>query len=349
MPRRRAPRVSAYPQASARHPQPDKRRTLSRWCRPLHTTGAAISIVALATFLSIAAEAHEDPALKEDEISEQIALHPNDATLYLQRAEERRSQRQWAEGVEDLQTASRLDPSLVVVDLALAKLLLSADNPQPALAAVDRFLAHDGNHAGGRLTRARILVKLGSRREAVDEFTRGIELARGGADERSGAQDSRGAQPDDYLERARVLACEGEARIDEAIRGLDEGAAALGGAITLQMLAVDLEVDLRRWDAALQRLAALETKANRKEAWIARRADVLLLAGRNEEAGRVYASALAVIDALPERLRTTTTTSALAAQIRTTLSDLKKGTQPTTFIRARLTDRADCPTAASPM
>lgn len=304
----------------------------------------ALAALALAIGLPLAAPAHEDPALQAGEVSRQIALHPDDARLYLQRAELRRSRREWSAGVADLQTAKRLDPDLAIVDLSLAQLLLGAGNPQPALAAVDRFLAHDRDHAGAHLTRARILVKLGSRRDAIDEFTRGIDLAR------RDAQGSKGAQPDDYLDRARVLACEGGAGIDNAIRGLDEGTAALDGAITLQLFAVDLEVDRKGWDAALQRLDALEAKANRKETWIARRADVLVKAGRIEEARRAYQSALVAIDQLPQRLRTTTTMSTLASHIRTKLSDLDNPTEPpSTFVRAQLSSKTDCPITPSPM
>jgi len=316
--------------------------------RPGRATGIArASAVALVLALPPAACAHEEPSLQEDQLSEQIALHPDDAALYLHRAELHRSQREWTAGVADLQTASRLDPELAVVDLSLARMLLEADNPQAALPAVDRFLGLHGDHAGARLTRARILVRLGSSKEATDEFTRGIELAK-----RDG-QGGKGAQPDDYLERARVLACEGGAHVDEAIRGLDEGTAALSGAITLQLLAIDLELGQRRWDAALRRLAVLEAAANRKETWIARRADVLARAGRVEESAQAYRAALAAIDALPERLRTTTAATALVARIRASLSEPAGAGAPSAArqlsSRSLLTGSASCPLSSPTM
>lgn len=279
---------------------------------------------------------HEEPAEHADELSAAIERDPNNASLYLQRAEEHRSQHEWALGIADLQTATRLDPDLAVADLALAQMMLEAGSPQTALAAVDRFLAGHGDHAGAHLTRARILVRLGSRREAIDEYSRGIELA-----QRSD-HDGKGAQPDDYLERARSLAC--EQRVDEAIQGLDEGATARGGAITLQFLAIDLEAGRQRWDGALARLAAIEAKANRKETWMARRAEILVHAGRVDEARVVYTSALATIDALPERLRTTTTTTELAGRIRASLANLHAPAP-----RAHLSGNAGCPSPGAPM
>lgn len=260
--------------------------------------------------------AHDDPDRQLQDISRQIETHPGDATLFLRRAELQRFRRDWSAGVADLQSARRLDADLAAVDLALAGLLHDADNPQAALPAVDAFLAARPDHSAAHLLRARILLKLGSRREAIREFTRGIDL------ERTADGVAPALQPDDYLDRARAVAAEGDTSFDEAIRGLDEGLLALGQPITLQLLAIELEEQRAHWDAALARLAALEARANRKETWIARRGDLLVRAGRPGEAARAYAAALAAIDALPDRLRSHRTVTELSASLRTRMAGL---------------------------
>jgi len=273
---------------------------------------AAIAVALLLCVVPLA-QGHEDPGEQIAALSAQIAQHPDDAALYMRRADLRRIRREWPEALADLQAVNGLDPVPATADLLAARVLLEADNPHAALAAIDRFVARDGSSAAGHLLRARILVHLGSSADAAAEFTRGIDLAR--------AAGTR-AQPDDYLDRARALSSGGAMSFDEAIRGLDEGTNDLGAAIALQLYAIDLEVERHHWDAALARLAALQARATRKESWIERRADILLLAGRRPEARQCYLEAQAAVQKLPERLRTTRAITDMAQRIQFRLSSL---------------------------
>ena len=53
--------------------------------------------------------------------------------------------------------------------------------------------------------------------------------------------------------------------IDEALRGLDEGINQLGPVVTLQLLAIDLELRRKSYDAALTRLDLIAAESERKE------------------------------------------------------------------------------------
>jgi predicted RNA polymerase sigma factor len=79
--------------------------------------------------------------------------------------------------------------------------------------------------------------------------------------------------------------------------------ARVGHVVSLELPAVDLEVELERWDAALARLDRLAATAPPNPLWIARRGEVLEKAGRGAEAHAEYAKALALIDARPETRR----------------------------------------------
>lgn len=260
-----------------------------------------------------AAAAHDDPNHRFAELTAQIAQRPDDAGLYLERAELHRLGRDWSDGIADLQAASRIDPSLAGVDLALANLLLDADNLAPALEAADRHLARQPDDAGGHRTRARILFRSGAGLDAAAEFTRAIDLHAASAGEGAIA-------PDDYLARAKALADAG--RIDESLRGLDEGLVALGQPIVLQLFAIELEETRGHPEQALARVAALEARARRKEQWMVRRGDLLVRLGRNDDAARAYRDARRAIAALPPGLRRNTATSDLDAQLRRRLEDL---------------------------
>jgi len=75
---------------------------------------------------------------------------------------------------------------------------------------------------------------------------------------------------------------------------LDAGMARLGPIVSLQLPAVELEVALGRTDRALARLDTLLARTA-NPAWVARRGDLLLRAGRSTEARHEYARARAMI------------------------------------------------------
>jgi len=229
-------------------------------------------VVFAASANAMVAAAHDDPSHQIDELSRRIAATPADATLYVRRAELYRERCDWQPALVDLQAANELDPVPDAVGFLAARILLDADDPEAALPVIERFVAAHPDRPGGHLLHARILAKIPAGADAVREFTRGIDMLIA-----SGAK----PQPDDYLERANLQASLGD--VDGAVRGLDEGAAALGGAISLRVRAADLEIGRGRWDAALERIAAIEAVAHRKEPWMARRADILRRAGRPDE------------------------------------------------------------------
>jgi predicted Zn-dependent protease len=149
-------------------------------------------------------------------------------------------------------------------------------------------------------------VKLAHLRSAADDFTQAIQFSPGG-------------NPEFYIERAQAVAALGANHVDEAIRGLDEGIRKMGPLVTFQLPAIDLEVSVKRYDAALARVDSIMAKLTRKESWFVRRADILKKAGREKEAKESYRAALDAINALPPTHRRTRVTLDLEAKIREAL------------------------------
>jgi predicted Zn-dependent protease len=261
------------------------------------------------------AVAHDDPENELVELSERIASDPGSASLHLERAELNRARRDWAAALADLQAASRLDPSMAAVDLALARLMLDSGNIPAARDAADRFVGRSPGSVGGHLVRARALLRFGAKLDAAASFSRAIDLDRS----RRGG-DTSGIQPDDYLDRARALA--DSDRTDEAVDGLDQGLALLGDAVTLQLLAIELDERRGNVDGALARVARMEASARRKEVWMARRGDLLAAAGRPDDAARAYRETIVTISALPARARDNAATADLEASVRGKLAAL---------------------------
>ena len=290
-------------------------RNPRRGCPRLATHPACVISLVLSPLLATPVESHEDIEIQVAEITRRLSGDPENAILLLRRGELHRLHRDWSAALSDYRSAIELDPDLRIVHLSIGRLFLDADLPAPALVTLDRFIAAVPEHAEAHLLRARTFLKLERRLAAAAEFTRGIDLG-------WTHPGSRGPRPDDYLDRARALASAGGEHIDAALRGLDDGARKLGGAISLQLLALDIEVGHRRWDAALERLSVIEALSPRKEKWLARRGEVLLDAGRPREAREALESALEAIDALPDHCRATRAVSELAARIRGVLSTI---------------------------
>lgn len=264
--------------------------------------------VCIAISLTLAvdiARAHEGVDEHIVAITAKIKRDPKNASLYLQRGELYRLHRNWTRAAADYDRASRLQPTLTIVDLARGVMLFESGRSQRAKLVLDRFLRQQPAHVEGLITRARVLAKLRLRLEAAHDFTRAMTL-------------SQRPEPELYLERAQVLA--GDKRyVPEALRGLDEGIKQLGPLVTLELAAIDIELRRKNYDAALTRLDLITAQSERKEMWLVRRGEILKAAGRNEEAHVAFNAALVAIESLPPGRRQSRAITALELRARSAL------------------------------
>lgn len=238
-----------------------------------------------------AAPAWGHPGIDEQirDLNQRIVAEPENAALFLRRGELHRIHRDWAKSEADYLKALQLDPDLLVAQRCLGKMKLESDQPEKALPALDRYLAERPGDADALVTRARARARVGRHAAAAEDFTAAIESQADGR-----------PRPEYYLERARAQMAGGGKNLDAALRGLDEGLAALGQPVTLQNYAIELELKGRRFDQALARLDAMWATSARKETWLIRRGEILEVAGRREQARDSYRRALAAVEALPE-------------------------------------------------
>jgi tetratricopeptide (TPR) repeat protein len=220
----------------------------------------------------------------------QPAEQERSARLLLKRAELNGLHGDLSAARRDLQAARRLDAKLDLVDLVLGRLLLAAHQPRGARAALARFLERRPHHAEALTLQAEALVALGQPARAVELLD--LALARMAQPE-----------PDHYLARANLLVRLGPRHRDRALEGLDQGIARLGPLVSLDTRAIELEVEMGRFDRALERVARQVAATSRQDPWLARRAEILERAGRTDEARAARQQALAAIDALPPQQR----------------------------------------------
>lgn len=259
----------------------------------------------LAAMLVVPIAAHEGLHEQIVEVTRQIKREPKNAFLYLKRGELYRLHRDWNAALADYRRAEQLNPRLDEVKFGRGRMYFEADKPQQAKIWLDRFLLAKPDHVDALVTRARVLVKLNNRIAAVKDYSRAIaQLAR--------------PKPEYYIERAQALVVEGSK--DEALGGIDEGIKKLGPIVTLQLFAIDLELSRKSYDAALSRLEQIFAQSPRKEKWLARRGEILLQAGREDEAGQVFKAALAAIESLPPYHRGTKATRELESRVRAAIA-----------------------------
>lgn len=272
-----------------------------RWVRPLF--GLAIGI-ALCGTLPPRILAHGPIHEQIETVTREIQKRPGDAELYLKRGELHRLHRDWDAALGDYERAARLDPVLSLARPYRGRMLLEANRPEAAKLDLDRFLLERPDDAEALLARARAQAQLGAAKAAATDFKRAIALLPNPG-------------PEPYVELAQAL--RGAGLADEALRGLDEGIARLGSIVTLELLAIDLELDLRRYDAALARLDRIAVQSARQETWLARRGEILQRAGRTQEATEAFAAALRAIEALPPPQRRVRALVELEARLRASL------------------------------
>ena len=212
------------------------------------------------------------PAFPHESVEDQLAdltaridRQPDDPWLHLRRGDQYRFRGDWRKARADYRRARRIDPALDIVDLRLGTLHLDQGHLRRAKAALDRYLARRPGDIEGLRTRARALSRLGMPLAAADDLRRAI----------AAFTPPRRPEPDDYLERARAFEDAGPDYNDAAILALDEGMAALGPIVSLQFPAIDLDLRAGRVEEALRRLDVLEAVSGRRDAWLAKRANIL--------------------------------------------------------------------------
>jgi predicted Zn-dependent protease len=217
------------------------------------------------------------------------------AVLHLHRGELHRLHGELEEAESDFEVVVRFDPErkqekLRDLDLARGRLYLDWGKPKQAKEALDRYVAKHGDDPAGLITLAQTLVKLGWGIEAVVHLDRAI------------AKHPQ-PEPDHFIGRAEMLEKLGAKHVDRAVRGLDEGIRRLGPVVTLEAKAIDLELKLKRWSSALRRVDLLHDRQSRKDIWLARKAEILDLAGQPQQAAEARRKALAAHDKLPPTVR----------------------------------------------
>ncbi|MGH2571160.1 MAG: tetratricopeptide repeat protein, partial [bacterium] len=151
-----------------------------------------LTVIASVVTMPAVSVAHPPLGEQVESVSAEIRAHPGSAERFLERAELHRRLGHLERAAADYEEALLLQPDLAAVWLGRARLYLAQGEVEPALEAVDRYLAQSDDFMGF-LVRSRVLAALGRPLDAAADLNRAIE--------RHPAPD-----PSLFLERARRLA-----------------------------------------------------------------------------------------------------------------------------------------------
>ncbi|MFN0058762.1 MAG: tetratricopeptide repeat protein [Planctomycetota bacterium] len=219
-----------------------------------------------------------------------LEQQPRNASLLVERAQLHREHGDRSAATRDLVCALELDKCHVAALVAFAELKLEATDARAAVELAERALRAAPETWSAHWAMARASAQLGELEVAVKHYTATIATMAH-------------PTPDAYLARFHTTRALGPEHRTAALAGLDEGIARMGPLVTLELPAIETELELGRCDAALERLALIEKSARRKEHWQVLRAEILARAGRLEAARAAAAEALVLIARVrPHRL-----------------------------------------------
>jgi len=253
--------------------------------------GAGLAgVIALGAFHARPAHAHGDLHLQIVALSETIEKDPSNPDLYLRRGELNRIHQLWDAALADFETVRTLAPTQIHTDLRLGRLYLDMNLPAAAESVLSRFLKNQPDHTDAYALRGQARVALGRPLDGAQDYSLAI-------------QHLLSPVPELYIARSHALAQAGPDHLEQALASLDEGILSLGNLVTLQLPAMDLEIEMDRYDAALKRLDLLIALSPRKETWLKRRGEILLKAKREKEALQAFEQALQAMEKLPPARR----------------------------------------------
>lgn len=248
--------------------------------------------LALLVLASTPAVGHPELDIVQGAVDEMVAAKPDDPELLIHQGHLREEARDWDGALVSFAHALAHGGDPDVVAAARAHAFLEAGFPRTAMLEYDTLLAKRPDAFEVLFERGRAQLALGQMDAADQDFTRAIT-------------GMRAPRPEHIIVHAQGWLKVGKQA--EALRALDGGMTRVGPLPSLQLTAIDLDVELKRYDSALARLDLLLRQTPTNEAWIARRADVLQRAGRTAEARAESVRALQQIESRPPQRRSQAT------------------------------------------
>jgi predicted Zn-dependent protease len=223
-----------------------------------------------------------------EKLNSQIASNPQSAHLYLRRSQLHATHSDFQKAIADLKMAEKLDAHAAPYPLLHAEIHFKSGELDTSHRMLNDWLKSHPDDLDGWILYARVLGAQEHSKIAADAWKKGLSL-------------HPNPTPDLVLEHMEAhLNC---ADSSAALLALDDGLAKLGPVSSLQQRAVELEVDQKRFDQALQRVNSMIHDPANPGGYCFMRARVLEAAGRSADAQKDWKAGLEWLERLPPKAR----------------------------------------------
>ena len=245
---------------------------------------------------------HGDRSEHLDRLDAKIEADPGSVHLLLDRAEAHRRLGHYDESLADLDRVLAIAPGNRQVHYLRGLTHFDRGEFAKAEVSLQRYIASKPDSPSALAALAATLTQQGRHREAGDAYTHAIAV-------------QPTPIPDHFIARAKAYRAAGNPFLDLALKGLDEGMSSMGPLVTLQGLAIEIELDRGNHAGAIVRIDNVLANAPRKETWLVRKGSVLASIGHEDEAFDAFQLAKATLESLPPRVRSSPAMIALRERI----------------------------------
>ena len=251
---------------------------------------------------------HGDRSEHLARLNAKIEAAPGSLHYRLERAEAHRRLGHYEESLADLDRALALSPGNPQVHYLRGLTHFDRREFVAAEASLRRYVESRPESPSGHTALAETLMQQGRHKEAGEEYSLAIAT-------------HPTPTPDHYIARAKAYRAAGVEFLDLAAQGLDDAMSSMGPLVTLQRLAIEIELDRGNHTGAIARIDGVLADAPRKETWLVQKGRILASAGKEEDALDAFRLARAALESLPPRLRSSPAMIALGQSITTYLNE----------------------------
>ena len=246
-----------------------------------------------------------------EDLNAKLAEKPNDPILITRRACIHLEHEDWKTALVDLERALRHGADESELGYLRGRALACGGLHEAAREELDRYITTHTDAGMARLERARVLGKLGMHEASLNDYRAFLKAATQ-------------MEPEFVIETAEAMAAQG--LHDEAISVLAAGITRIGNVPQLVLKALEFELAAGRFDAALERVEAIQKLMPRPEPWMAKRAAILTQAGRPDAAKAAWTALRDHLLALPNLERGSHAMSRLLEEAQHALKPLPQQT-----------------------
>jgi tetratricopeptide (TPR) repeat protein len=243
-----------------------------------------LAIVLTLLTVPVVAGAHPSAEHKLKSLSKAIAARPDAQELYVQRGAEYSNDGQLELALADLRKAETLGEPFVVA-FYLGVVHYRMGKLETARAYFDTFLERFPGHPPSLEYRARVSRDSGDYAAALADWKAYFAIAQR-------------PNPGDYVSAAKMLTELDGVGIDAALVMLDDGMERLGVIPQLQSYAIELELEQGDLSGAIARHQSLEASLGGSPDWKVDMGELLLRAGKPEQARQHFSAASAQLESL---------------------------------------------------